>query len=41
MTHFSQRLLDRAENFFARRQWVALTFRVLQLKRALGLRYDR
>lgn len=36
-----QFLLDRAEDFATRRRWVGLTFRILQLKRSLGLRYDR
>jgi hypothetical protein len=36
-----QLLLDRAEDFATRRRWYALTFRVLALKRALGLRYER
>lgn len=36
-----QFLLDKAEDFCDRRRWVGLTFRVLQIKRAMGLRYER
>lgn len=36
-----QWLLDGAENVTTRLRLVRLTFRILQLKRALGLRYER
>lgn len=36
-----QRLLDRAEDFATRRCWMRAVFRLLQLKRALGLRFWR
>lgn len=36
-----QSILDRAEDFATRRHWYALTFQILALKRALGLRYER
>lgn len=36
-----QFILDRAEGFATRRRWVGLTFRILQLKRTMGLRFER
>lgn len=39
MKNLLQRLLDRAEDYCTRRYLVALTFHILSIKRALGLRY--
>jgi hypothetical protein len=41
LIRYAQATLDAAEDFAARRKWIGTTFRILQLKRALGLRYRR